>query len=287
MSTPRRRRALAFGEALIDEFPGRRVVAGAPLHVAAHLAAGGWEVAVLARVGDDADGRAIRERLERHGVSTALLEVDPALPTGTARVTLHPEGGHSFTLPHPAAWDAVAGPEAVPAHDVVYFGTLALRDPRSARALERVLAAGALRLVDANLRPPHYDAARVRFAVTHADVFKASADEFPEVARLLEVAADARALFAFGPEWVCLTRGAEGAELHHRDGGSWEIPGERVAVVDTVGAGDAFLAGLVDALVETGDGAEALARAQRAAVAIVGQRGGFPDREPGRGPSPS
>ena len=53
------RRALLFGEALIDEFPDRREVAGAPLHIAAHLAVRGWEARVVARVGDDADGRAV------------------------------------------------------------------------------------------------------------------------------------------------------------------------------------------------------------------------------------
>ena len=142
--------------------------------------------------------------------------------------------------------------------------------------------------MDANLRPPDYDADRLRFAVTHADVFKASAEELPEVARLLQVSPDPRALFAFGPEWVCVTRGAAGAELHHRDGRSWEAPGEAVEVVDTVGAGDAFLAGLIDGLMTAGsDGGFALARAQQAAAAIVGQRGGFPEREPGRSPSSS
>lgn len=281
------RRALLFGEALIDEFPDRRVVAGAPLHIAAHLASFGWEALVVARVGDDADGRAIRQRLERHGVGTSLVEVDPALPTGTVAVTLHPGGGHSFDIRRPAAWDAVEGPAAVPPHDVVYFGSLALRDQRSRGALERVLAARAIRLVDANLRPPDYDSDRLRFAVAHADIFKASAEELPEVACLLEVSPDPRALFDFGPEWVCVTRGAEGAELHHRDGGRWEAPGAAVEVVDTVGAGDAFLAGLIDGLASTGDGTAALERAQRTAAAIVGQRGGFPDWEPGHPPSPS
>lgn len=281
------RRALLFGEALIDEFPHRRVVAGAPLHIAAHLAAFGWEALVVARVGDDADGRAIRERLERHGVGTSLLEVDPVLPTGTAGITLHPGGGHSFEVRRPAAWDAVTGPAVVPPHDVLYFGSLALRDPRSRSALERLLAGGAARLVDANLRPPDCDAGRVRFAVTHADVFKASAEELPEVARLLRVSPDPRALFAFGPEWVCVTRGAAGAELHHRDGRSWEAPGEAMELVDTVGAGDAFLAGLIDALTAGRDGGSALARAQQAAAAIVGQHGGFPEREPGHSGSPS
>ncbi len=263
------------------------MVAGAPLHIAAHLASFGWEADAVARVGDDPDGRAIRARLERHGVGTSLLEVDPALPTGTAAVTFDRGSAHSFTLPHPTAWDAVEGPAVVPAHDVLYFGTLPLRDPRSRAALTRLLAAGGSRVVDANLRPPDYDAERVGFAVAHADIFKASEEELPEIARLLGVPADPRALFVLGPEWVCITRGAAGAELHHRDGQSWDEPGAAVTVVDTVGAGDAFLAGLIDGLVPGGDGGRALRRASQAASAIVGQRGGFPEWEPGRHPFPS
>ena len=263
------------------------MVAGAPLHIAAHLAAFGWDAAVVARVGDDADGRTIRARLERHGVDTSLLEVDPDLPTGVARVTLDAAGVPAFTLPAPAAWDAVRGPAPGPSHDVLYFGTLPLRDGRSRAALTRLLAAGGRRVVDANLRAPDYDAERVRFAVTHADLLKLSEEELREVARLLLVPADPRALFAFGPEWVCVTLGAAGAELHHRDGRSWQEPADRGPVVDTVGAGDAFLAGLVDGLFPDGDGAAALRRAVRTAGAIVAQRGGFPAGEPGPGRSPS
>jgi fructokinase len=263
------------------------VVAGAPLHLAAHLASFGWEAQAVARVGDDADGRAIRDRLERHGVGTSLLEVDPGLPTGTVAVTFGPGGGHSFAIRRPAAWDAVEGPAVAPAHDVLYFGTLPLRDRRSRAALTRLLAAGGRRVVDVNLRPPDYDAERVRFAVTRADILKLSDGELPEVTGLLGVPADPRALFHFGPEWVCVTRGAAGAELHHRDGRRWEEPGTAVPVVDTVGAGDAFLAGLIDGLVPGGDGGRALRRAQQTAAAVVGQRGGFPEWEPGHHPFPS
>jgi fructokinase len=271
------RRALLFGEALIDEFPDRRVVAGAPLHLAAHLAALGWETQVISRVGDDADGRAIRERLKRHRVGTALLEVDPALPTSTVAVTFRPDGTHSFHIGQPVAWDAIVGPAVLPPHDAFYFGTLPLRDHRSRAALSRLLAGTAVRVVDANLRPPDFDAERVRWAVSHADILKLSEEELPVVAGLLGVDARPQDLFPFGPEWVAVTRGAAGARLHHRGGRRWEIPGEPVPVVDTVGAGDAFLAGLIDGLVPPGDGAEALARAQEAALGVLGHRGGFPE----------
>ena len=53
--------ALVFGETLIDEHPGERVPAGAPLHVAAHLAVLGWRVTLVTRVGYDADGKAMRD----------------------------------------------------------------------------------------------------------------------------------------------------------------------------------------------------------------------------------
>jgi fructokinase len=273
------RRALLFGEALIDEFPDRRVVAGAPLHVAAHLAALGWEAQVISRVGDDADGRAIREHLERHRVGTALLGVDPALPTSTVTVVLHPDGGHSFDIRRPVAWDAIAGPEVLPPHDAFYFGTLPLRDPRSRATLTRLLAGTAVRVVDANLRPPDFDAGRVRFAVSHADILKLSEEELPVVAGLLGVGARPQELFRFGPEWIAVTRGVAGACLYHRDGRHWEVPGKPVPVMDTVGAGDAFLAGLIDGLVPPGDGAEALARAQETALGVLGHRGGFPEED--------
>lgn len=231
----------------------------------------------MTRVGDDADGRAVRSRLVRQGVDVSLLEVDPELPTGTTGVALDHAGVPAFVVRAPAAWDAVAGPRVPPSCDVLYFGTLALRDARSRAALARLLPGAGTKAVDANLRAPHYDAERVRFAVAQAEILKLSAEELPEVARLLGVAADPRALFAFGPQWVAVTRGADGAELHHRDGGHWDEPGEKVPVADTVGAGDAFLAGLIDGLVPSGDGREALRRAQQAAVEIVGRRGGFPE----------
>jgi fructokinase len=153
-----RRRAFVFGEALIDVFPDQEVVAGAPLHVAVHLAARGWFTWLVTRVGDDVAGARIRDVLERYGVDASLIEVDPALPTGQVTVRFFGKS-HSFVIHRPAAWDAIAGPERLEPHDAFCYGTLAARDRRSRRTLERLLSISSapLRVFDVNLRPPDID----------------------------------------------------------------------------------------------------------------------------------
>lgn len=265
-------RAIAVGEALIDEFPDRRVVAGAPLHVLAHLAALGWETAMITRLGRDADADSIVDAMAAAGVSTALVETDETLPTGTTTITLLPEGGHTFAVNAPAAWDAIVGPDPVPDHEVVVFGTLALRDPRTRHAVDRIAAAPGFVVVDLNLRPPHYDATTVAAALDRADLVKATAEEEHEVTSLLGVPS----LFTSAATWVCITRGADGASLHHRSGERWDVPAKPTSVVDAVGAGDAFLAGLIDGLVVHRDPLGALRGASHLAADTLSRRGGMP-----------
>jgi fructokinase len=270
-------RAIAFGEALIDEFPDRRVVAGAPLHVAARLASFGWHSYLLTRIGQDTDGLEIAETLRVHGVDTSLVEIDDELPTGVTSIEF--EGTkHAFTIGSPAAWDAIEGPDPVPSHDVLYFGTLALRDSRSLSAWQRIVAAStAMKVVDINLRAPYYDGEVVGEVTAAADLLKANDTELGEITDFLGMPSEPRALFDMGPTWVCVTHGAEGAELLHRDGGHWSEDGIEADIVDTVGAGDAFTAAMVDALVAGVDGGSALNRANRYAASTVERRGGLPE----------
>ena len=269
--------ALSFGESVVDIYPDRRVVAGSPVHLAAHLAVRGWEVTLATRLGDDPDAAEIREVLRRYGISEVAVESDPLLPTGS--VTIYFSGDtHSFHIHKPAAWDSLELLEIPPA-DVVCFGSLIGRTSVARTALGRLLAQDfVMRVFDVNLRPPDVHLATIRRGLEAATVVKVGDDELAEVTRSFEVRVEVNALFDLGKdvEWVAVTYGSRGAELSHRSGRSWWHPAAEAQVTDTVGAGDAFTAGLVDGLWHGVDGDIALAGAMSAAESILGQRGGLP-----------
>ena len=268
-----------FGEVLIDEHPDRRIPAGAPLHVAAHLAVKGWVARPITRLGKDEDGSLLRRTMERFGVDTSLVEYDDSLPTGVVTITRHGED-HDFTIHSPAAWDAIQGPEEIPAHDAFYYGTLAARDRRSAHTLERLLSASRapLRVLDVNLRPPHIDAGVIRRGVERATVIKIGERELSTIAKLVGYESP-KDLFAAAVDltWVCVTSGAEGAALFDRSGERWDIgPADVEVAHDTVGAGDAFTAGIIDALAAGAGPRAALEAARDLAGEVVARAGGLP-----------
>jgi fructokinase len=270
---------LSFGESVIDIYPDRRVVAGSPVHLAAHLARRGWRALLATRVGDDDDGRMIRGTIARHGVSEELVEVDPKLPTGTVTISLH-ETGHSFEIHKPVAWDHLQLEGPPPEADVVCYGSLIGRSEVARSALFRLLDEGRypMRVFDVNLRPPDVHLETVRRGLRAATVVKISDEEFGDLAAALDLAGGEEELFTTAPslQWLAISRGARGARLLHRSGDSWTRPAEAIEVLDAVGAGDAFTGGLVDALARNRSGDEALAAAMGAAGSILGQRGGLP-----------
>lgn len=271
--------SIAFGEALIDEYPDRRVVAGAPLHVAVHFAAAGWRSMLWTRIGADADGAAISDTIEAFGVDGALVQVDRDTPTGTVHIELPEQGEHTFTIGSPAAWDHIAPVDPLPGHDVFYFGSLAMRNPESAQTLWHVLEPGNTRfcIFDVNLRPPFDDLAAVQRGLGHAALVKMNAEEFERVCRALGTPTDAASLFDRFDElqFLCVTRGSNGARLHLRDGTSEQVAPRSIEPVDTVGAGDAFAAGLSIGLVTGESPRRALARADELARSVLRVRGGL------------
>lgn len=276
------RRVLTFGEALIDVYPDAERVAGAPLHVATHLAAFGWTARLVSRVGDDEDGRRIREELRRRGVDDTLVETDEVLPTGRVTIGFDGSGGHDFSIHRPAAWDAIAGPDAWPPCDALLHGSLAGRDPRSRATLAALLEQhAALRVFDVNLRPPDVVPEVLDAGLRRAHLLKLNDDELEQVAGWLGLPDEPAGWFGDrAPElrWICVTHGSEGATLHgpgderHRIGGA-----DDVEVVDTVGAGDAFTAGLVDGLCRGWEPGRVLAHARDTSARVLCRRGGLPE----------
>ncbi len=246
---------VGIGEILWDLLPSGKQLGGAPANFAFHAAALGAKSCVVSRVGGDAPGMEILERLQALGLPTAGIQVDSSAPTGTVSVELFADGQPRFTIHEDVAWDRLALEKAalaaVARADAVSFGTLAQRREPSRSTIQSLLAAvdpGALRILDVNLRQRYFSWEIIEQSLRLANVVKLNDSELPVLAELLGLHGSVRQQIEqlarqHGQRLVCLTRGAHGSLLY--SGGQWaEDPGEPVVVKDTVGAGDAFTAAL-------------------------------------------
>jgi fructokinase len=139
-----------------------------------------------------------------------------------------------------------------------------------------VAAPGMLKVFDPNLRFPHLDRKALATGLDAADVIKLNREEMGIVAQLMGFQPTPRGYFEAGSRlrWVCITD-QSGAELHARTGEVWCAAAPSVEVVDTVGAGDAFAAGLIDGLVANLPPQNVVDRGVAAAAGAVSVRGGL------------
>ena len=248
---------VGLGELLWDLLPGGRQLGGAPANFAYFTNLLGDRGVVASRVGEDELGRAAAAKLRRLGSSADYLQYDPAHSTGTVQVAVDGAGQPQFEIARSVAWDILqwtpAWKQLAEQADAVCFGSLAQRSPASRETIQQFLRSTrpqALRVFDVNLRAPFYSAEVLAASLPLAHVIKLNHDEVPVVARLLgipfsgERAAAEALLRRHGARLVCVTRGGCGSLLVGEQGAD-EHPGFRVAVADTVGAGDAFTAALV------------------------------------------
>jgi ribokinase len=250
---------------------------GQGANVAAWLAACGVPVTLVARAGDDALGREAVAELEAGGVD-ARVTFDPERPTGTCLVLVEP-GGERTMVPDPGANDALvlgALPEATHLHLAGY--TLLREGSRAAGvdALRLARARGMTTSLDPSSAAPLAAAGAGAFLewAGPVDLLVANREE----AALLSGGSDpghaARALTEVATE-VLVKLGAEGAawsdgvEVRRR-------PADDVEVIDTTGAGDAFVAGLLSAWRPGGDPEAALAAGCRLAARAVAKPGARP-----------
>jgi len=267
-----------IGELLWDVLPTGRVLGGAPANVAFHLRQLGLPVRLVTRLGRDEFGEAACEALRANGLPVDDVQWDDALPTGAAHVTLDAAGQAAYRFVTPAAFDAMVAPAFAP--EVVVFGSLAQRDERSASALQAFVARAGRRVYDINLRPPFTPMVIVARSLPLANVVKVNEEEAALLAQALSLPLDLPAFAAelagrYGTEVVCITRGPGGAAAWRA--GEWaEVPGVGVEAVDTVGAGDAFLAALVQGWLAGAAPRELLERANRLGAYVAARRGAMP-----------
>ncbi|TDW30792.1 sugar kinase [Cryobacterium psychrophilum] len=270
-------------------------MAGAESNVAIGLARLGHSVRWAGRVGVDEVGTFILRCLRAESVLVDTVTLDPDRPTGLmlaerrindlSRVSYYRVGSAGSAL-CPA--DAAASLTPVPRVLHVTGITPALSDTAAAAVREAVRlakAAGALVSVDVNYRAKLWTEKIARPVLSalarSADLVIASDDELALfVDDPLDEAAACAELATFGVRQLVIKRGAHGASVWH-DGQVEHAPAISVSVRDTIGAGDAFTAGYLSAILDGLSPVEALRRGTVTgafAVATVGDWEGAPTR---------
>lgn len=254
-------KVIGIGEVLWDLLPTGPQLGGAPANFAYHAQALGARACVGTRVGNDNLGNAIRQRFEEQGIADGTVQVDEEAPTGTVTISLSGKGIPHFTIHKQVAWDRLAVTQklltAVREADAICFGTLAQRSEPSRTSIQRLVAAAsadALRVLDINLRQNYYSRKVIEASLCLANVLKLNDLELPIIASLFKLTGSIRDQIEqlsqkFGLRLVALTRGPAGSLLYQA--GQWsDCPSVPIAVVDTVGAGDAFTAAMVLGLLQ-------------------------------------
>lgn len=238
---------------------------GSPLNVAVGLARLDRPTAMMARLSGDAFGRILRDHAESNGVDLAAA-VDATQPATLAVVTLDEAGRatYDFYLEGTADWQWTdAELAAIPADtEILHTGSLAAwTEPGADRiaALVEKIRAGVLISYDPNMRPKLLGTPdRVRpladRSVAAAHLVKASDEDVQWLYPGESIDDVVQRWLAAGPDLVVITRGAAGASAFTRTGIDVTRPGIPIQMVDTVGAGDAFTAGMLDAVTARGLG---------------------------------
>lgn len=281
---------VSFGEILWDIHGSTRTLGGAPANVAYHARQLGAASALVSAVGDDPLGRAILDQLDAWHVNRACVATLAGRPTGTVQVHLDAGGQPTYEIVLDVAWDFIPESprltEIVPQADAVCFGSLAQRSNVSRKTLQSLLKMvrpDTLRVFDVNLRPTGPDAEVIHDSILACDLLKMNDGEVERVGQAIGITGSeaevVAKLFDLGVRIVAITRGANGSTVIDRTRTS-ALPAPKVAVQDTIGAGDAFTATMIVELLRGADAHAAHARAVEVAAFVCMQRGATPALPP-------
>ena len=248
-----------FGEALFDQFEERSVAGGAPFNVAWHLNGLRAYPLFLSRVGDDEEGRHLKQLSEKWGLNTSCLQIDPTKETGKVLVKNDPDTGPAYEIKDDQAYDAISYEQIaphlnLPANTLLYHGSLALRHETCRETLQKIreqLGFQCTVFFDLNLRPPWVEQDVILHRLKEAHWLKCNADELKEIAHWQGwEASDENLTFlthtaieTFQLKGAVITLGADGSFAIDADGNTAKAPQPEIHhLQDTVGAGDSFSA---------------------------------------------
>lgn len=234
------------GEGLVDLVPTAAgglsplvpALGGGPFNAAIAASRLGAPVKFLSRLSTDGFGSELVSRLEAEGVDTALVQRGPE-PTTLALTSIGADGSASYTFYIEGTADRMVQPPESIETDIACFGTVSLAlDPGASRygeLLHRLSAAGIFIALDPNIRPFYAN-----------DAHKAFLESLYPSVDLLKLS-DEEEEFLDSPTAPIkvITRGGDGVSIIVDGKDPIEVPGRKITVADTIGAGDTVMGALL------------------------------------------
>ena len=291
---------VGIGELLWDELPTGARLGGAVANFAVMSARLGNHTSLVSSIGEDSYGQAAMDLLSLPNLDLSQLQISKPHPTGTVEVSFSSGNQPSYAISTGVAWDFIRLTPQLLQHastaDALCFGTLGQRHEISRATIQSLVQAAlphCVRVCDVNLRMPFFTPEILAWSMAHATVIKVSDEELPMVFSLLQSAGIGRveapadlpraadSLLDYFPECaiVAMTLGPHGCHLSTRDATS-EHPGFPIKLVDTVGAGDAFTAGLVHSYLRGASLAQMAEIGNLCGSYVAGQPGATPPLSP-------
>jgi len=278
------KRILCIGEIVWDEFPDEMHLGGAPFNVAYHLNSLGFSSIICSKVGHDELGLKTLKKINQIGMEDRFVQIDKKYPTGKVLIKLHSNGNATFETLFPAAWDFInidsELKKAGNLCDYIVYGTVAQREKKTKSTIQKLRALNKINVYDVNLRPPHIDREIIHQSLNDADIIKMNFDEFYQICKWFNFSQNLKEGIReltkqYNCNTICVTLGSEGSVLYHKN--LFVVhPGYKVNVIDTVGAGDAFLAGLLTGIIQEKNINEILELANRIGAYVATKKGASP-----------
>lgn len=249
-----------YGEVLWDLFPGKQKSAGgAPFNVAYNLSRMGINARVISSVGDDTLGAEIIKKIKGWNMPTHSIQLNKDYPTSSVIATFDDHMEAHYDIVTNVAWDFIEvlpkDLQLISSEDAFVFGSLATRNIQSKNTLFTLLENSSYNVFDINLRKPHYDLNVIKDLLHKSHLAKFNKAELLLLIEYLDKSYTSEEDIVsyiqdiFKLREVIVSKGSKGA-LYATDGQFHLYPAVDIVVADTVGSGDAFLAGFLSKRLE-------------------------------------
>ena len=255
------------------------------MNVAYHLYKLGKNPAIISRIGRDELGKELMQVFESKHINSRFIRLDDDHPTGNVFAEIKENNEVHYDIVKPVAWDFIEWENdfinLVEKAEYFVFGSLITRSKKSKNTLFKCLEIAKTKVLDINMRPPHFNKKIVEELLKKADILKLNLAElhlftgwFSDYNSDEDRIKLLKEKFDLGT--VIVTKGGEGAILNIEDS-FYHHAGYTVTVADTVGSGDSFLAAIISKLIDRSPPGEALDFASALGAFVASCSGGCPE----------